>query len=178
MPLSEEIRRIVTTVDKDGKAVVLFDGDNPHKVVRPNRSVTSRLLWVTDQTPADMAGAADRAAVGIGIAPPSHGSVFRIIDIPPTPPEVEKLPADFLHQQIGDHAPKKGVPPRHPLMHRTLTIDYAIIMQGEIDMLLDDTELHLKAGDVLIQQGTNHAWVNRGTEPCRIAFILIDAKEP
>jgi mannose-6-phosphate isomerase-like protein (cupin superfamily) len=178
MPLSEEIRRIVTTVDKDGKAVVLFDGDNPHKVVRPNRSVTSRLVWVTDRTPADMSGTADRAAVGIGIAPPSHGSVFRIIDIPPTTPEIDKLPVDFLHQQIGDHAPKKGVPPRHPLMHRTLTIDYAIIMQGEIDMLLDDTELHLKAGDVLIQQGTNHAWVNRGSEPCRIAFVLIDAKEP
>src|SRR5207237_7949016 len=67
-------------------------------------------------------------------------------------------------------APKKGRPPRHPLMHRTRTIDYAIIMAGEIDMLLDDTEIHLKAGDALIQQGTNHAWVNRGTEPCRIAF--------
>jgi uncharacterized cupin superfamily protein len=63
-------------------------------------------------------------------------------------------------------------------MHRTLTIDYAIIMQGEIDMLLDDSEVHLKAGDVLIQQGTNHAWVNRGTESCRIAFILIESKEP
>jgi uncharacterized cupin superfamily protein len=63
-------------------------------------------------------------------------------------------------------------------MHRTLTIDYAIIMQGEIDMLLDDSEVQLKAGDVLIQQGTNHAWVNRGTEPCRIAFILIESKEP
>jgi mannose-6-phosphate isomerase-like protein (cupin superfamily) len=171
MPLSEDIRRVVTTVDKDGKAVVLFDGANPHKVVRPNRSVTSRLVWVTDQTPADISGAADRAAT-------NNGSVFRIIDIPPTPPEIEKLEKDYLHKQIGDHAPKKGLPPRHPLMHRTLTIDYAIIMQGEIDMLLDDSELHLKAGDVLIQQGTNHAWVNRGTEPCRIAFILIESKEP
>ena len=63
-------------------------------------------------------------------------------------------------------------------MHRTRTIDYAIVMDGEIDMLLDDTEIHMKAGDVLIQQGTNHAWVNRGKEPCRIAFILIDSKEP
>ena len=179
MPLSEEIRRVVTTVDENGKAVVLFDGDNPHKVVRPNRSVTSRLLWTTDQTPADMSGTGgSRGRSSIGIAPPSHGSVFRIIDIPPTPPEVEQLAADHLHKQIGDHAPKRGMPPRHPLMHRTLTVDYAIIMQGEIDMLLDDTEIHLKAGDVLIQQGTNHAWVNRGTEPCRIAFILIDAKEP
>ena len=178
MPLSEDIRRVVTTVDKDGKAIVLFDGANPHKVVRPNRSVTSRLVWVTDQTPADISGTADRAATNIGIAPPHNGSVFRIIDIPPTPPEIGTLEKDYLHKQIGDHAPKKGLPPRHPLMHRTLTIDYAIIMQGEIDMLLDDSEVHLKAGDVLIQQGTNHAWVNRGTESCRIAFILIESKEP
>jgi mannose-6-phosphate isomerase-like protein (cupin superfamily) len=178
MPLSKDIRRVVTTVDKDGKAVVLFDGANPHKVVRPNRSVTSRLVWVTDQTPADISGTTDRAGTNIGIAPPHNGSVFRIIDIPPTPPEIETLEQDYLHKQIGDHAPRKGLPPRHPLMHRTLTIDYAIIMQGEIDMLLDDSEVHLKAGDVLVQQGTNHAWVNRGTEPCRIAFILIESKEP
>jgi len=178
MPLSEDIRRVVTTVDRHGKAVVLFDGANPHKVVRPNRSVTSRLVWVTDQTPADISGTVDRATTNIGIAPPKQGSIFRIIDIPPTPPEIERLEKDYLHKQIGDHAPRKGLPPRHPLMHRTLTIDYAIIMQGEIDMLLDDSEVHLKAGDVLIQQGTNHAWVNRGTEPCRIAFILIDSKEP
>src|SRR5712691_1784681 len=113
MPLSEDIRRVVTTVDKDGKAVVLFDGANPHKVVRPNRSVTSRLVWVTDQTPADISGTTDRAAT--------------IIGIPPTPPEIEALEQDHLHKQIGDHAPKMELPPRHPLMHRTLTIDYAII---------------------------------------------------
>jgi naringenin degradation protein FdeH len=62
-------------------------------------------------------------------------------------------------------------------MHRTRTIDYALILSGEIDMLLDDSEVHLKAGDVLIQRGTNHAWVNRGDAPCRVAFILLDAKE-
>ena len=178
MPLGEDIRRVVTTLDETGTAVVLFDGTNPHKVVRPNRSVTSRLVWVTDETPADMSGTQDRAAVAVGIAPPAGGSIFRIIDIPPTPPEVDKLDPDYLHRQIGDHAPARGRPPRHPLMHRTRTIDYAIIMAGEIDMLLDDTEIHFKAGDVLIQQGTNHAWVNRGSEPCRIAFVLIDAREP
>jgi mannose-6-phosphate isomerase-like protein (cupin superfamily) len=125
-----------------------------------------------------MSGSADRAARDIGIAPPSGGSIFRIVDIPPTPPEVDALDLDYQHRIVGDHAPAKGLPPRHPLMHRTRTIDYAIIMAGEIDMLLDDTEIHFKAGDVLIQQGTNHAWVNRGSEPCRIAFVLIDAKEP
>jgi uncharacterized cupin superfamily protein len=63
-------------------------------------------------------------------------------------------------------------------MHRTRTIDYAIILAGEIDMLLDDSEVHLKAGDILVQQATNHAWVNRGTTPCRVAFVLIDSDEP
>jgi len=178
MALSEEIRRVVTTVDQTGKAVVLFDGDNPHKIVRANRSTVSRLLWVTDRTPADMSGAKDRAAADVGIAPPQGGSIFRIVDIPPTPPEIEKLDLTYLQSQLGDHAPKQGRLPRHPLMHRTRTVDYAIVMQGEIDMLLDDSEVHLQAGDVLIQQGTNHAWVNRGTEPCRIAFVLIDANEP
>jgi hypothetical protein len=105
MALSEEIRRVVTSVDADGKAVVLFDGDNPHKVVRPNRSVTSRLLWVTGETPADMTGPKDRAAVEIGIAPAVGGSIFRVIDIPPTPPDIDKLGNDHLHKQIGDHAP-------------------------------------------------------------------------
>jgi len=62
-------------------------------------------------------------------------------------------------------------------MHRTRSIDYAIVMSGEIDMLLDDSEFHLKTGDVLVQQSTNHAWVNCGSEPCRIAFVLIDAKQ-
>jgi uncharacterized cupin superfamily protein len=67
---------------------------------------------------------------------------------------------------------------RHPSTHRTRSIDYAVVLYGEIDMLMDDTEVHVKAGDVLVQQGTNHAWVNNGTKPCRIAFILIDAQEP
>jgi len=178
MPLSQDVRRVVTTVDPSGKAVVLLDGANPHNKVRPQRQTVSRLLWVTDATPADMTGNQDRAAREIGIAPPAGGSVFRIIDIPPTPPEVDALDLDYQHKIIGDHAPKKGLPPRHPLMHRTRTVDYAIIMAGEIDMLLDDGEIHLKAGDVLIQQCTHHAWVNSGSEACRIAFVLIDAKEP
>jgi mannose-6-phosphate isomerase-like protein (cupin superfamily) len=177
MVLSEDVRRVVTTVGADDKAVVLFDGANPHKRVRPHTGTVSRLLWVTDQTPADISGTADRAAVEIGISPPAGGSVFRIIDFPPTNPDIQSLDASHQQQRISE-APKRGLPPRHPLMHRTRTVDYAIVISGEIDMLLDDSEIELKAGDVLIQQGTNHAWVNRGSEPCRIAFVLIDALEP
>ncbi|MFL6949617.1 MAG: cupin domain-containing protein, partial [Xanthobacteraceae bacterium] len=77
-----------------------------------------------------------------------------------------------------DHASGKYRPPTHPFMHRTRTIDYAIVISGEIDMKLDEEEIHLKQGDVLVQQGTNHAWINRSGRPCRVAFVLIDAAEP
>jgi hypothetical protein len=179
--MSDDIRRVVTTHDETGKAVVLFDGANPHKVVRQPTGLVSRVIWATESTPADMTGGRDRAAVKLGISPPAGGSIFRIVDFPPTAPEMEKLDPSYMAKFVGhgdDHGPSKYRPPRHPFMHRTQSLDYAIVLAGEIDMLLDDTELHLKTGDVIVQQGTNHAWVNRGTETCRIAFVLIDAKEP
>jgi hypothetical protein len=104
--------------------------------------------------------------------------VFRIVDYPPTTPEAESVDTSARMKELAHEPPIRGLPPRHPFMHRTRTIDYAIILEGEIDMLLDDSEIHLKAGDVLIQQGTNHAWINRGDRICRIAFVLIDAKAP
>jgi len=79
---------------------------------------------------------------------------------------------------VGTDAPQRGMPPTNPLMHRTRTVDYAIVMQGEIDMMLDTGPVHLKAGDVVVQQATNHAWLNHGTEPCRIAFVMMDSQEP
>ena len=178
--MSDEIRRVVTTHDATGKAVVLFDSLSPHKIVRPVTNLTSRLMWVSPSTPADMTGSADRAAVKAGVAPPAGGSVFRVVDFPPVTKEVESLPPDHTSKMIGhaDHGPSKFRAPTHPFMHRTNSLDYAIVMKGEIDMVLDDSTVHLKTGDVIIQQGTNHAWVNRGKETCRIAFVLVDAKEP
>jgi mannose-6-phosphate isomerase-like protein (cupin superfamily) len=178
MPLSENVRRVVTTIDKNDKAVVLMDAPIPHKKVRPQAQTVSRLVWVTDETPADLSGTKDRAAIELGIMPPHGGSAFRIVEFPPETAEMRKLDPATMHHSLGDGAPRRGLAPRHPAMHRTRTVDYAVVMAGEIDMLLDEQEIHLKAGDVLVQQGTNHAWVNRGTEPCRIAFVLIDAKEP
>ena len=178
MPLSENVRRVVTTIDKNDKAVVLTDAPIPHKKVRAQAQTVSRLVWVTDETPADLSGTKDRAAIDLGIMPPRGGSAFRIVEFPPETAEMRKLDPTTMHHSLGDGAPRRGLPPRHPAMHRTRTVDYAVVMAGEIDMLLDEQEIHLKAGDVLVQQGTNHAWVNRGIEPCRIAFVLIDAKEP
>lgn len=180
--MTDDIRRVVTTHDETGKAIVLFDGANPHKVVRQPTGLVSRVVWATDATPADMAGRQDRAAVKLGIAPPPGGSIFRIVDFPPMSRDMEALDPSYMAKFVGhgpdDHAPSKFRPPRHPFMHRTRSLDYAIVLSGEIDMLLDDGELHLNAGDVIVQQGTNHAWVNRGKETCRIAFVLIDAREP
>lgn len=166
---------MVTGHDASGKAVVLLDGAAPNvKVRQAQGGVVSTLLWVTDESPASIAGRKDRAARDIGVAPPARGSVFRVVDFPPRA-DPAAISSAAVHAEMG--LSDRGAA-RHPLMHRTRSIDYAVVLHGEIDMLLDDSQVHLKAGDVVVQQGTNHAWVNHGGETCRIAFVLIDATEP
>jgi mannose-6-phosphate isomerase-like protein (cupin superfamily) len=168
-------RRVVTGHDASGKAVVLFDGAAPNAKLRKATGLTSTLLWVTDGSPADNSGSADSADRDIGVAPPPRGSIFRVVDFPPAADVGAVDNAAMLKEMgIGNGG---AAAPRHATMHRTKSIDYAVVISGEIDMLLDDTEVHLKAGDALVQRGTNHAWVNRGKESCRIAFVLIDAEE-
>jgi mannose-6-phosphate isomerase-like protein (cupin superfamily) len=163
-------RRVVTG-HAGGKAVVLFDGPAPNRKVRQATGLISTLLWVTDESPADISGTADRAERETGVPPPPRGSIFRVVVFPP---DRKAMSRDAVLQEMGLSDQKQSI---HPGMHRTRSIDYAVVIDGEIDMLLDDSEVHLAAGDVLVQQGTNHAWVNRGANPCRIAFVLIDAKE-
>lgn len=171
-----EVRRVVTALDSNGRAVALADGAVALTSLRsPNPAGE---MWVTSQYPPDYSWKEDRAKTKVGLIPPANGTIFRIVDFPPMKADVEKMDVNTMMKVVGDHAPAKGVPVRHPMMHRTRSLDYAIIMSGEIDMLLDDGEVYLKAGDVVVQQATNHAWVNRGKEVCRIAFILMDGKEP
>ena len=172
-----EVRRVVTKIDSSGKAVVMFDGAVQLKSFRsPNPAGE---MWVTDKSLPDFNWTADRALTKVGLVPPKNGTIFRIVDFAPLSPEAEKkMDINLMMKVVGDHAPAKGLPPRHPMMHRTRSLDYAIIMSGEIDMLLDESEVHLKAGDVVVQQATNHAWVNRSGKPCRVAFILMDSQEP
>jgi mannose-6-phosphate isomerase-like protein (cupin superfamily) len=171
-----EIRRVVTKLDAAGKAVAMFDGIVQLKSMRsPNPAGE---MWVTQNYPADFSWTADRAETKVGLTPPKNGTIFRIVDFVPTTPAIAQMPIDTMMKVAGADAPKAGLPPRHPMMHRTRSVDYAIIMSGEIDMLLDEGEVHLKAGDVVVQQATNHAWVNRGKEICRVAFILMDSQEP
>jgi len=164
------VRRVVTG-HRDGRAVVLFDSAAPNQKLRQASGLVSTLLWVTDEAPADISAKADRAAREIGVPPPPNGSIFRVVDFPPEG-GTRSREAVLKEMGVADHG---GA--RHAAMHRTRSVDYAIVIEGAIDMLLDDSEVHLEAGDVLVQQGTNHAWVNRGDRPCRIAFVLIDAQE-
>jgi mannose-6-phosphate isomerase-like protein (cupin superfamily) len=172
------IRRVVVGHDAAGKSIAVFDGD----VVPKQRSSGGNAvanLWITDESPADVNKSGDRSQAKVGVPPPANGTIFRIVDFPPTPRSGAISHSD--HEKI---LATMGIDPktqgytRHANTHRTKSIDYAIVLDGEIDMLMDDTEIHLKAGDVLIQQGTNHAWVNNSDKPCRIAFVLIDAETP
>jgi mannose-6-phosphate isomerase-like protein (cupin superfamily) len=175
--MPQKVRRVVTGHDDRGKAIVLFDGPSPHVRVR-GHGTASTLLWVTDKTPTEMKGRKDAADREIGVPPPPQGSIFRIVEFPPDTPESLGVRNEDVLRQMGV-APAAGAkPPRHPGMHRTASIDYAVVMSGEIDMLLDDSEVRVKAGDVVVQQGTIHAWANRSKAPCVIAFILIGATPP
>jgi hypothetical protein len=171
---SKSTRRIVTGHDASGKAVALFDAALP-AVQRGANGMT--MLWVTTEFPVDMSGTADRAQTKVGVPPPDNGTIFRIVDFAPVSGGGGPVDHHQILLSMGIDPATQGYA-RHANTHRTRTIDYALVLEGEIDMLLDDSEVHDKAGDVLVQQGTNHAWVNNGTKPCRIAFILIDAKTP
>jgi mannose-6-phosphate isomerase-like protein (cupin superfamily) len=176
MDIKRSTRRIVTGHDADGKAVALFDGAlDAHQRSPGGNAIT--MLWVTGESPVDVGGSADRASTKVGVPPPANGSIFRIVDFPPTSPGTGHVDHHAILRGMGIDPATQGYM-RHANTHRTRSVDYAIVLDGEIDMLMDDSEVHVQAGDVLVQQGTNHAWVNNGTKPCRIAFILIDAKEP
>jgi quercetin dioxygenase-like cupin family protein len=175
--MAGKIRRIVTGHDKEGMAVAVLDG--PLQLQKRAEGVETALLWVTDETPADMSGHKDTAERAIGVPPPPNGSILRVVDFLPVTGEVKGDNAAMAKEMgIDVKVTGKGKHINHPFMHRTKSIDYAIVLEGEIDMLLDDTEVHLKAGDILVQQGTNHAWVNKSGKVCRICFVLIDGVEP
>jgi len=177
--VASPIRRVVTGKDATGKAVAMIDSVATTVHRREELGVTNTLLWVTDSTPADLSNQEDAANRKIDVVAPPGGTIFRVVEFAPE----REVKADYetrlrIFQGIG-LAPEgeSRDKPRNPAMHRTKTIDYALILSGEIDMLLDDSEVHLKAGDVVIQRGTNHAWVNRGNQPCQVAFVMVDAKE-
>jgi hypothetical protein len=175
--MATAVRRVVTGHRADGRSTVLVDGTAPNVKQRAAGN-TSTLLWLTEESPASVAGTADRAARDIAVPPPRRGSVFRIAEFPPhTGGEVRDNESVLRDFGIGADV-KRGQPPRHPAIHRTRSLDYVIVLEGEIHLLLDDGEVRLAAGDVIVQRGTNHAWINRADAVCRLGMVFIDAEEP
>jgi hypothetical protein len=175
--MAKPVRRVVTGHRADGRSTVLFDAAAPN-VKQRHAGNASTLLWVTEESPASVLVAGDRAAREIGVPPPRRGTIFRIAEFPPgVGGEVRDNEAVLHDFGIGADV-ARGHPPRHPAIHRTRTLDYVVVLEGEITLLLDDSELVLVAGDVVVQQGTNHAWINRGAGTCRLAMVFLDAEEP
>jgi hypothetical protein len=171
------MRRVITGHDERGRSVIVADGPSPYVLeleAMPGLALIN--LWVTDRSPASTAGSADAAARPVVLEPPARGTIFRVVDFPPDTRMAGKVDRDKAFAAMGaGHAMDQSAA-RHPGMHKTNTVDYALVLDGEIWALMDEGETLLKAGDCLIQRGTNHAWSNRTDTPCRVAFILVNAE--
>ncbi|MBI4193636.1 MAG: cupin domain-containing protein [Betaproteobacteria bacterium] len=176
------IRRVVTGHDENGKAIVISDGFAPSVRTNPLRpGHISMDIWKTAAMPVVLTDREPDPTLGPRqIHPSAHGTVIRISEIAPETEAIRNLDpgkAREVFRAMGNEAASTfGRGGRHPFMHRTETVDYAVVLSGEIHLLLDDEDIHLKAGDVVIQRGTNHAWSNRSEKPCRMLYILIDGK--
>jgi quercetin dioxygenase-like cupin family protein len=149
-PNTPPIRRIITGHDANNVGKVLVDAPATN-AKHPDTGLVSTLMWITDRNPADIAVGEtieDMGARILGTAPPAHGTRFSVLDVPPG---------------------------NRPFMHRTETVDYIVVVEGEIEMDMDDSTVKLKAGDIVVQRGTNHAWANRSSKRARIAVVLVDA---
>ena len=168
------MRRIVTGVNDAGRSCILSDTRLPTAEVAPGEPVRVG-LWTTDACPVSNRGTHDPVPDGVIMrTPPAHrgGTVIRITDIPPEKTRVSD-PED-LRRRGCKTTPERSA--RHPGFHATDTVDYAICLEGEIWAVLDEGETLMRPGDVLIQRGTYHAWSNRSSRVCRMAFVLIDAE--
>ena len=171
------MRRVITGHDKNGKSIVVLDGP-------PARSIGEDVgglfeLWNTDGNTINTQDNIDRADDEIILSPPSNGSKFRYFQINPTP---EGIPMDIMQDIAADAFKKIGAAhhridtTKHPAMHKTETIDYIILLKGDVTLILDQEEVDIKPFDVVVQRGTNHAWVNNGSDPALLIAVLIDSE--
>ena len=173
------VRRIVTGHDAQGRSKVLSDAASPHAMTLAGVDtfgVTD--LWKTTCTPADNTGTADTCESAIILAPPKSGTVLRLVEFPPDKDYIGRWKRDEAFASMGKsgaHAIDSSSE-RHEAMHRTASVDYAFVLEGEIWAVLDADEVLMGVGDFLIQRGTNHAWSNRSERLALVGFVLIDAE--
>ncbi|MEJ8824358.1 cupin domain-containing protein [Variovorax humicola] len=173
------IHRVITGHDSQGNAIISSEG--PLAVVTELKAlpgVVFHEVWSTGESPARIDNGNDPTLGPLSLSPPRNGTRIRFVDIPPDSPELlarstEAVLAGF--SEVGDEGAStahKDAP--HPLMHRTKSVDYGVVIEGEITLVVDTGEVTVKPGSVIIQRGTNHAWANRSGRACRMLFILVD----
>ncbi len=170
-----QVRRVVTGHDANGQSKFLIDGyatNVKEMESMPGLALTD--LWETS-VPADNTSHADAVLRPVHLEPPASGTILRIVEFPPDGQWRGSADARAAFESIGAGHAKDGGS-TDPMMHKTSTVDYVIVLRGEIHAILDNGETLLKAGDVLIQRGTNHSWSVRGNEPCIVAAVLVSAK--
>lgn len=175
------VHRVVTGHDAQGKAVVSSDGPLPTVVeIAAIPGTVFHEVWSTVGAPACVDNGVDPTVGPLMLPPPKHGTRIRFVDIPPDTAEYLAHGGARMQDafsQIGDSkASTVKADSPHPLMHRTESIDYGIVIDGEMTLVLDDSEVLLKPGSVVVQRGTNHAWANRSGRVCRMLFVLVDGR--
>lgn len=179
------IERIVTGHNAQGRAIVTSQGPLPTTVeIASIPGTVFHEVWSTSGTPALVDNGADPTLAALRLPPPPNGTRIRFVDMPPDTEEFLVHGASRMHDaftQIGDaKASTVQADSPHPLMHRTESVDYGVVIEGELTLVLDSGEqVDLKPGSVVVQRGTNHAWANRSGKPCRMLFVLVGgAYEP
>jgi len=175
------IHRVVTGHAADGQAIVASSGPLPRVVeIAAIPGTVFHEVWSTAGMPARVDNGPDPTTGPLALPPPSHGTRIRFVDIPPDSDEFLAHGAARMKEaftQAGDaQASTVKADSPHPLMHRTESIDYGVVIDGEMTLVLDDSEVLLKPGSVVVQRGTNHAWANRSGRPCRMLFVLVDGR--
>jgi mannose-6-phosphate isomerase-like protein (cupin superfamily) len=180
--MAKSFRRVVTGHDAAGKAIIQADAPPERVKVVGTAGPTFYEVWNTRATPAPIdRNSGEPYEAQLTLAPPPGGTRIRVLDIPPETAEMQRIDAasareHFAEMGAADASTHGDAASRHPFMHRTETLDYGIVLEGEITLLVDEGETTVRAGDIVIQRGTNHGWANRSGKNCRIAFILIDGR--
>ena len=173
----EKLRRIVTGHDAVGKSIIAIDG--PPAAILGSGGAGLGEIWVTDGAPADNAVNKDLADRPIRLEPPDNGTIFRFFSLLPqnksaSAQELEEQSAAAFQAMGATHC--RVDTSRNPGMHKTRTVDYVILLEGDVTLILEKQEVRLKPFDVVVQRGTNHAWVNNGATPALLVAVLVDAK--
>ncbi|WAC70835.1 cupin domain-containing protein [Roseateles sp. SL47] len=173
------IHRVVTGHDDAGRSRVSSHGPLP--TVRELAAIPGTVfheVWSTAASPAPIHNGPDPTLGPLVLPPPKNGTRIRFVDIPPDTEDFLSNGAGRMKDafgEIGDtHASTVNAESPHPLMHRTESVDYGVVIEGEMTLVLDVGEVSLKPGSVVVQRGTNHAWANRSDRPCRMLFVLVD----